>query len=520
VIHAYAAEDSRIGNEGYLLDVTPSGIELAANTTAGMFYAFQTLGQLMKNAEGGALPAMSIVDSPFKPLRGAHFYVPSRQNLLWFRRFLDFLARYKYNTIFLEIGASMQFDSHPEINEKWESFCKEMRVYPGGPDSNYWGDNGMQMLTGNIKNSVHIENGGGSCITKAEMSQIAEWCRERHIEIIPEVQGLAHAYWMLLAHPECAERSDDPYPDTSCPSNPRTYEIYFDCMQEIVDVLRPRMVSLGHDEYAWIGFCDRCKGKTGHDIFAEDILKCHGWLKERGIRTHVWADKFYNLVKKDEVEIGMGSGGGKHLNYNLRTNSNELVKPTYRSLDCMPEDILLGDWYYSVGPCTQDMFGDRGLKVVFGNFAARSFEDVEARMRRPNVVGAEVSLWHETSDLGMSMADNYTKYLDTINILWHKGYDFRQCGDYNSVISHLLLFVSRIYVFDSLGISAIRAYVLFICFLGVCTLLDGIHHLAKMYELVANHFIFLIKSNAEDVPFSHFQISHTFSPGTEHSSDL
>jgi hypothetical protein len=436
-IRAHAVDDSRIGDEGYLLDVTPSGINLAANTSAGMFYAFQTLGQLIENAPDGRLPAVSIVDSPFKPMRGAHFYVPSRKNLPWFKRFLDFLAKYKYNTIFLEIGASMQFDSHPEINTKWESFCKEMLIYPGGPDSNYWGDNGMQMLTGNIKNSVHIENGGGSFITKAEMAQIAEWCRERHIEIVPEVQGLSHAYWMLLAHPECAERADDPYPDTWCPSNPRTYEIYFDCLQEVLDVLHPGMVSLGHDEYAWIGFCDRCKEKTGHDIFADDILKCHAWLKERGVQTHVWSDKFYNLVKMDETEIGMGSGGGKHLNFNLRTSTNELVKPTYRALDRMPDDVLISDWYSFVGPHTQDMFCDRGLKVLFGNFSPGGFIDHEARLRRPNVIGAEVSHWHETSDLGMSMVDNYAKYLDAVNILWHKGYSFRQCGEYNRVISQI-----------------------------------------------------------------------------------
>lgn len=437
MIRACLADNCSIYEEGYLLDVSAGGILLQAGAPAGMFYAFQALTQLIENSEGGCVPYVKIEDSPFKPVRGAHFYVPPRKDLPWFHRFLDFLAKYKINTIFLEMGASMQFDSHPELNEAWEAFCGEMRAYPGGPDSNHWGDRGMQMLEGNIKNSVHIENGGGSYLTKAEMAEIAGLCRQRHIEIIPEVQGLSHSYWMLLAHKDLAERNDDRYPDTWCPSNPKTYEIYFDCLQEIVDVLRPSTVSLGHDEYQWVGVCERCIRRTGHDIFAEDVLKCHDWFKERGIRTHVWSDKFYNLVKKDEVEIGMGSGGGKHLNFNQRTMKNELVKPTYRALDRMPGDLLLSDWYYSAGPTTQDMFNDRGIKLLFGNFHPGSFHDMEARLRRPNVLGAEVSLWHETSDLGMTMTDNYAKYLEAANILWHKGYRFKKCEAYNRVISQI-----------------------------------------------------------------------------------
>lgn len=437
VISARIVNDDGIGREGYLLEVLPSGIILAANTVTGIFYAFQTLAQLISNSAGRNIPLVNVTDSPFKQMRGVHLYVPSKANLPWFRHFLDFLAKFKFNAIFMEMGASMKFDRHPEINLAWESFCREMLIYPGGPDSNYWGDNGMQMRAGNIKNSVHIENGGGSCIEKHEMAEIVQRCGERHIEIIPEVQGLSHAYWMLLAHKDCAERSDDPYPDTWCPSNPESYEIYFACLQEIIDVIKPATVSLGHDEYYSIGLCGRCREKTGHDLFAGDILKCHAWLAERGIGTHVWADKFYNHVKKDEVEIGMGSGGGKHLNYNLRTGTNELVKPTYRALDRMPCDILLSDWYYSLGPLTQDMFGDRGLSLLFGNFNPAHFKDMEARLRRPNVIGAEVSIWHETSDMGMSMTDNLTKYLTAVNILWNKDYDFRACDQYNRVIAQI-----------------------------------------------------------------------------------
>lgn len=429
-----------LGEEGYLLDVSPAGISVKACDSRGLFYGFQTLIQLIVNSHERIIPAVAIADSPFKQVRGAQIFVPSKKNLKWFRNFIDFLAKYKFNTVFLETGAAMRFDTHPEINEAWEQFCREMRVYPGGPDTNKWGDNGMQMLVGHIKDCTHIENGGSSFIEKAEMAELADYCRSRHIEIVPEVQGLSHAYWLLLAHKDCAERSDDPYPDTWCTSNPNTYEIYFDCLQEIVDVIKPKMVSLGHDEFYSVGLCERCRDRTGHDIFADDVLKCHQWLKERGIRTHIWSDKLLNVIKKDEMESGMGCGGASHLNFNQRTRRNEPVKATFRAADRMPRDLMLSDWYYSFGVGTQDYFNSKGLTVLFGNFDPKRFEDMGDRLRRPNVIGAEVSLWQETSDLGMALADALVLYLEAVNILWNRDYQYRDRGQHNRLIAQIYPF--------------------------------------------------------------------------------
>ena len=283
-------DGGEIGGEGYTLNVTQESILIRASTGKGAFYGLQTLTQLMLNSPGLRIPAVSIVDMPFKPVRGVHIYVPPRENVAWFKRYVDFLARYKFNIMYMEIGAAVKFDSHPEINEAWEKFCAEMMSYPCGPDDNGDGT-GMQSTIGHAKDSTHIENGGGSYLQKKEFAELVEYIKRRHIEIVPEVQALSHTYWMLLSHPECAERNDDPYPDTWCPSNPRTYEIYFECLEEVIDLIKPTMVHIGHDEYYSIGRCGFCRQRTGHDILAEDIIKIHGWLKNKGIRTVMWGDK-------------------------------------------------------------------------------------------------------------------------------------------------------------------------------------------------------------------------------------
>jgi hypothetical protein len=446
VIRADGDSGLDLDPEGYCLDISPSGIELKAAGAAGAFYAFQTLAQMISADAAGdktdkVLRCASVKDAPYKKLRAIHCYVPPKSELGWFKRFARFLARYRYNTIFLEIGASMRFESHPELNEAWEKFSADMRLYPGGPDTNKWGDSGMQMLEGLIKSSTHIENGGGSFIEKKEMADLADFCRKRHISIIPEVQSFAHAYWLLLAHPECAERPDDPYPDTWCPSNPRTYEIYFDCMQEIIDAIKPSGVSMGNDELQWTGLCDKCKDKTGHDLLAEHITRIRDWLKAKNITSYIWGDKLLHTF------VGEGHEAGKHLGgeelwLDRRSRRNDRVKATFRAADMIPADVVIGDWYYGGSSWdkqeTYDYLAMRGMSVYIGNFSVRrAMPELRNVLRRPHIIGAKVSIWHETSDLGMSITDNFAKYLDAANILWHRGWRFRDSGEYSRAIGRL-----------------------------------------------------------------------------------
>jgi len=431
-----------INEEGYILDITEKDITIKARTCKGIFYGFQSLVQLISNSpkKGNPavleIPTVSIVDSPFKSVRGVHIYVPPRKEIEWFKRFIDFLARYKYNTIYMEIGAAVKFDSHPEINEAWENFCKEMLVFPGGPDGR-----GMQLSMGHFKDSVHIENGGCSYLEKSEFLELVDYMKQRHMEIIPEVQALSHAYWMLIPHKECAERQDDPYPDTYCTSNPKTYEIYFDCLEEIIDLIKPKIVHIGHDEYYTVGICEKCIHKSGHDILAEDVNRIYNWLKQRNIRTMMWGDKFIDYIGK----TGYNHGGRERINFNWKKLQNEVMKSTYRAVDMVPSDLLIMDWYHSLdGEDTgsQDYFYHRGMEVVFGNFDGLTikkdkFKNLDDRLRRPNVLGAEISLWHEVSDRGLAMKGNFFKYLDVANILWYEGYRSNNRFQFYNLIAQL-----------------------------------------------------------------------------------
>jgi hypothetical protein len=194
--------------------------------------------------------------------------MPARHQIDDFKRLIDMMAFIKMNTVILEVGGGMEYEKHPEINEAWVKFCKTIKAFPGL--------NGYKSFQGSDfywKDSIHTELCDGSYLTKREVRDLVDYCKSRGMDVIPEVQGLSHCYYLTMAHPEIAELRDDPFPDTYCPNNEKSYELYFDVAEEVIEVFEPTTVSIGHDEIRVLGWCDKCKDKSGEELVGGDINK-------------------------------------------------------------------------------------------------------------------------------------------------------------------------------------------------------------------------------------------------------
>ncbi|MBP3293042.1 MAG: hypothetical protein J6N32_04755, partial [Clostridia bacterium] len=107
-------------DEEYIL-VIGEHSRICANSDRGFIYGMVTLASMKGTTCAGIL-----CDRPVCSIRGYRVYLPGRQNIPVFKSMVDFLAEYKYNTVILEIGGAMEYKRHPEINEKWVEFCREM----------------------------------------------------------------------------------------------------------------------------------------------------------------------------------------------------------------------------------------------------------------------------------------------------------------------------------------------------------------------------------------------------------
>ena len=397
----------KLGPEGYILQVTADGVVIAGTDARGLFYGVQTYLQMIER-KGRSLrvPCGRCIDQPVHPFRGVHLYMPPKREIPYVKRLIRYLASCKINTIILEVGAAMEFKRHPEINAAWERFTETARSYPFGVTAMQ----NFNTLHTRGKDSIHPEQGGGSFLSQDDVRTLVQYARAHHITVVPEVSCPGHAYWLCLAYPEIAEWQDDKYPDTLCPSNPRSYELLFDAMEEVIDVFEPEWISTGNDEYYFYAICPRCRGRTGHAILADHLNKVNAFLRARGIRHMMFADKLINPDETKEPvrkEWGTGRkigwGGGKRVFDDAAGSYTQ--KPTWRAIDRIPDDILMLDWYYRLAPDTETYFAKHNKQVVFGNFEPFAFGKNRKRLYAPNVDGGEISTWIENGHLSHAHAN-------------------------------------------------------------------------------------------------------------------
>ena len=90
--------DNNLGNEGYILKISPNGIEISAQTSSGLFYGLQSVLQLAEENDYNFITSIEILDKPRFEYRGLHLdesrHFSSKE---FVKKQLDALARYKMN---------------------------------------------------------------------------------------------------------------------------------------------------------------------------------------------------------------------------------------------------------------------------------------------------------------------------------------------------------------------------------------------------------------------------------------
>jgi len=189
-----------LAEEGYELEVTPAGVRLAGRTPAGLFYAGQTLRQLLPSdawrrapsAQGvWTIPAVRIVDKPRFAWRGllldpARHFIPKAAIL----EMLDAMAMHKLNRLQL----------HLTDDQGWRI---EIRAFPRLTARSSWRGG---TLLGHLGQQPHrfsnVPHGG--FYSQEDLREIVAYAAARHIVVVPEIEMPGHARAWLSAYPEYA----------------------------------------------------------------------------------------------------------------------------------------------------------------------------------------------------------------------------------------------------------------------------------------------------------------------------
>ena len=230
--------NAAIGAEGYQLTVTPDSVRVVANSAAGLFYATQTIRQLLPaqiESEIGvdrnvwSIPALTITDYPRFAWRGAmldvarHFFTPREVE-----QYIDLLAMYKMNTLHLHLaddqGWRIQLNSRPKLTE--------------------------------VGSQTQVGGGPGGFFTQLDYQNIIRYAAARYITVVPEIDMPAHSNAGLTGYPEyaCSQRPTGPYTGTDvgwsslCVDKEETYAYVDDIVREISAMTPGPYFHIGGDE--------------------------------------------------------------------------------------------------------------------------------------------------------------------------------------------------------------------------------------------------------------------------------
>ena len=392
------------GKEGYVLQVTQKVIIIAGWDDPGAFYGLQSLRQIIGPEDAARhtalAPCLKVRDWPQMPFRGIRLFIPGPDNMAFFKRFLrDFMALYKFNKLIMEVNC-MRLDRHPEVNAGWIEFSKYMK---------YTRTTELRGPRGEIHNSGHQDAGDGRIVEKDDVREIVRIANENNIEVIPEIPSLTHGYYLLTRHHELAENPADIWPDTYCPSKAETYELLFDVFDEYIEVIHPKMIHIGHDEWwgAPLDICPLCKGTDYSRLFARDVNAIHDYLAKKGIKIAMWGDYLLESVRgagpvKRKTKTGYVYETPGALN-------PEIVK------DSIPKDILIFNWFWK--DQTKDLeVQNFGFKQVYGNFKP-NISQWASRTKESSVLGGAPSSWSATNEYNFGK-DLMLDFLGCSNLLW------------------------------------------------------------------------------------------------------
>lgn len=191
--------------EGYRLQTTEGGASVEAGSDTGFFRALQTLAQLTTRQAGGARIAhASIRDWPAFPIRGAmndtgRNYMP----LSMLKELADVLARYKMNVYHWHFtdnhGWRLESKKHPQVNDP-----------------------------------ASFDRMPGKYYTQAEFKEFVEYCRVRHITVIPELDMPGHTASFRRAFG--VEKMEDP----------KVTAILCDLIREVASLVPPEVMPYLH----------------------------------------------------------------------------------------------------------------------------------------------------------------------------------------------------------------------------------------------------------------------------------
>jgi len=386
--------DQDLGEEGYRLKVEKNSMTIEAAHPQGLFYAVQTLFQLLppqimssNKVEGIVLkiPAVKIFDKPRFSYRGMHLdcarhFMP----VAFVKQYIDLLAMFKLNT----------FHWHLTDDQGWRI---EIKKYPKLAQISSMR---AETVVGHQSSSPTFDGvPHGGYYTQDQIRDVVDYASRRFITIIPEIEMPGHFVAVLAAYPQLS-CTGGPFKvastfgvldDIACAGNDSTYVFLQDVLDEVMALFPSKYIHIGGDEAP----------KTRWHV----CPKCQALIKAEGLKDETELQSYF----EKRIEKYVLSKGHKIIGWDEILEGGlapEATVMSWRGIDGgiaaakQKHDVIMADNghlyfdHYQADPETEPMAigGYLPLKTVY------EYEPVPVGLNKDeakHILGAQGQIWTE-----------------------------------------------------------------------------------------------------------------------------
>lgn len=287
-----------LGDEGYLLNVTPSAVSITANTKSGIVYGLQTVLQTLPAVRTNAvlqIPVMQVKDYPRFKWRGMHldvsrhFFSPELV-----KQYIDLMATYKMNTLHW----------HLTDDQGWRI---EIKKYPRLTQVGAWRVDQTDKVWGQRPQATEGETPtDGGYYTQEQVREIVRYAAERNITVVPEIEMPGHSAAAIASYPflSCTQRPQLPmtggnYQTISsnyCAGNDTVFHFLQDVLSEVINLFPSTYIHVGGDEVdkgPWKA-CPKCQAR----------IKAEGLKNEEELQSYFIRRMEAFVISKKRKMIG------------------------------------------------------------------------------------------------------------------------------------------------------------------------------------------------------------------------
>lgn len=395
------------GKPAYRLEVNKSGITLSANFGESAFHGIQTFLQLFPVAAGviREIPYVEIFDHARFDYRGMHLDVGRHFFPVSFiKRYIDYLAYHKFN----------YFHWHLTEDQGWRI---EIKKYPELTRIGAW-RNGT--ITGRYPGNGNDNISYGGLYTQEEIKEVVAYAKQRHIEVVPEIEMPGHSSAAIAAYPWLSCFPEKPtvipenmisaeskkqqaagkiklvqetwgvFDDVLCAGKESTFEFLQQVIDEVISLFPSKYFHVGGDECpkAHWKACPDCqkrikdlKLKDEHELQSYFIQRIEKYLNSKG-RT---------LIGWDEILEGGLAPNAIVMSWRGEAGGIEAAKQKHQVI-MTPGNPVYFDHTQSENEDSVTIGGFNPLEKVYAyEPVPKELNEAEAKY----VLGAQANVWTE-----------------------------------------------------------------------------------------------------------------------------